>query len=70
MTTQLNSLFSAVKILFLPKYCVKYYDYIVKWCSGIACNWVCIAGYCLNLSFKGFSVKQSSLCGTESAWLH
>ena len=23
------------KILFLPKYRVIYYDYIVKWCSGI-----------------------------------
>ena len=24
---------------FLLKYCVKDYDYIVKWCSGISCNW-------------------------------
>ena len=23
----------------MPNYCVNYYDYIVKWCSGIACHW-------------------------------
>ena len=27
------------KILLLDKYRVKYYDYIVKWGSGIACDW-------------------------------
>ena len=26
------------KILFLPNHCVNYYDYIAKWCSGVACN--------------------------------
>ena len=26
------------KISFLPKYRVKYYDYIVKWCSGVTCE--------------------------------
>ena len=31
----LNSLFFVFKISFLPKYRVIYYDYIVKWCSGI-----------------------------------
>ena len=31
----LNSLFSVFKISFLPKYRVKCYDFIVKWCSGI-----------------------------------
>ena len=35
----LNSLFFVFKISFLPNYCVKYYEYIVKWCSGVACNW-------------------------------
>ena len=38
MATLLNSLFFMFKILFLPNYRVKYYDYIVKWCSGVACN--------------------------------
>ena len=32
-------LFLVFKILLLPNYCVKYYDYIVKWCSGIARDW-------------------------------
>ena len=31
----LNSLSFAFTNSFLPKYRVKYYDYIVKWCSGI-----------------------------------
>ena len=22
----------------MPNYCFKYYDYIVNWCSGIACS--------------------------------
>ena len=32
--TPLNSLFFAFNI----SLCVKYYDYIVKWCGGIACS--------------------------------
>ncbi len=39
MAALLNSLSFAFKYSFLPKYSVKYYDYIVKWCSGIQCNW-------------------------------
>ena len=39
MAAQFNSLFFVFNISFLPKYLVKYYDYIVKWCSGIQCNW-------------------------------
>ena len=35
MSALLNSVFFAFKISFLPKYSVKYYDYIVKWCSGV-----------------------------------
>ena len=35
MEILLNSLSFVFKILFLPKYRVKYYDYIVKWFSGI-----------------------------------
>ena len=39
MAILLNSLSFVFKISFLPKYRVIYYDYIVKWCSGIKCNW-------------------------------
>ena len=44
-------------MLFLPNYRAKQYDYIVKWCSGVAMYLVCIAGYWLNLSFKEYSDK-------------
>ena len=27
------------KISLLSNYHVKYYEYIVKWCSGVSCNW-------------------------------
>ena len=37
--TQLNSLFFVFKMSLLPNYCVKYYDYIVAWCNGVALNW-------------------------------
>ena len=39
MAALLNSLTFAFTNAFLPKYPVKYYDYILKWCSGIYCNW-------------------------------
>ena len=35
MTALLNSLLFAFRMSFLPKYRVKYYAYIVKWCSGV-----------------------------------
>ena len=35
MAALLNSLVFVFRISFLPKYRVKYYEYIVKWCSGI-----------------------------------
>ena len=35
MAALLNSLSFALTNSFLPKYRVKYYDSIVKWCSGI-----------------------------------
>ena len=35
----MNSSFFVFKISPLRNYRVKYYDYIVKWCSGIACDW-------------------------------
>ena len=50
MATLLKSLLLVFNILFLPNYCVKYYDYIVKRCSDVACNYV--AGYSLNVNFK------------------
>ena len=34
-----KELIFVVKISCLPKYRVKYYDYIVNWCSLINCNW-------------------------------
>ena len=41
MATLLNSLFFVFNVPLLPKYRVKYYDYIVKWCSGVVglYNW-------------------------------
>ena len=53
MATLSNSLFYMFKNSLLSKYCVKYCDYMVKWCSGrpIACNW-CVSGYCSNFSFN------------------
>ena len=35
MAALLNSLSFAFANSFLPKYHVKYYDYVIKWCSGI-----------------------------------
>ena len=37
MAALLNSLSFAFANSFLPKYRVKYYDYIVKWYSGVLC---------------------------------
>ena len=39
MATLLNSISFVFKISFLPKYCVIYYVYTVKWCSLINFNW-------------------------------
>ena len=39
MAALLNSLSFAYTHSFLPKYRVEYYNYIIKWCSGISCNW-------------------------------
>ncbi len=35
MAMLLTSVFFVFEILFLPKYHVNYYDYIIKWCFGI-----------------------------------
>ena len=39
MAALLNSLPFAFTDSFLPKYRVKYYDYSIKWCFEIKCNW-------------------------------
>ena len=39
MATLLNSIYFVFKLSFLPKYRVINYDYTVKWCSLINCNW-------------------------------
>ena len=39
MAILLTSLVFVFEISFLPKYRVNYYDYILKWCFGIYCNW-------------------------------
>ena len=39
MATLLNSLSFVFNILFLAKYHVIHYDYIIKWYGGIKCNW-------------------------------
>ena len=65
-----------IKFFFLPKYRVKYYDDVVKWCSGIYSVLVCIAGYnyCLNFSFKQTlqstptSGRHGATRSAEAAW--
>ena len=47
----LTSLFSVFKISFLPKDRVNYYDYIIKWCFGVWCNW-CVSLDISQLSFN------------------
>ena len=44
MVTLLNSLSFVFNISFLPRpnYRVKYYDYIVKWCSGRPIALICV----------------------------
>ena len=40
MVILFNVLLFLFRISLLSDYRVKYYDYIiVKWCSGVACNW-------------------------------
>ena len=39
MAALLNSLSFMFKYVFLPTYRVKHYGHIVKWCSGIQCDW-------------------------------
>ena len=39
MATLVNLLSFVLKTSFLPNYRIKYYDHILKCCSGIACDW-------------------------------
>ena len=52
MATLSNSLSFVFKKKFLPKYRVIYYDYYGKVVQWDIMKLVCIAGYCLNVSFK------------------
>ena len=59
LLTLLNSLFFVFKIALLPKYRVNYYDYIIKMCSGVACNW-CVSldsGLILVLNLHKVSIR-------------
>ena len=57
---EMTSLIFVFEILFLPKYRVNYYDYIIKWCFGIKCNW-CVSldiAHILALRFNHYVVRQ------------
>ena len=58
MATLLNSLFFVFKS-FLPNYRVKYYDYIVKWCNGVACNWCVSLDIALILALNNLPIKST-----------
>ena len=59
MATLLNSLFFVLEMLLLPNYRVKYHDYIVKWCSGVACNW------CISLDIGVISALKNENTGKK-----
>ena len=50
------------EISFLPKCCVKYYDYVVKWCSGVACNWCISLDIPFILALKTTMFTQHIIC--------
>ena len=58
MVILLTSLFFVSTILFLPKYCVNYCDYIIKWCFGIKCNW------CVSLDISQILALKCTSNGT------
>ena len=66
MATLLNSLFFVLTNLFLPSYCVKKYDYIVKCSSGVACSWCLSLVIALILALKNY---HKSWCVTLSCVL-
>ena len=63
MATLLNSLFFVFKISLLPNYHFTYYDYVLKWCNGVTCNW-CVSldiGLILALTYSRYELKSASL---------
>ena len=51
-----NLLFFVFRVSFLPKYRVKYYDYIVKWCGGLACDWCASLDIALKTGYIEFAM--------------
>ena len=68
MVTLLNSLFfvHTFIISFLPKYHVKYYDYIVKWYSGVARNWCVFLDIGLILALTKEELQSKRPTGTRT----
>ena len=56
MAALMNSLFFVFKISLLPKDRVKYYDYIVNWCSLINYNW------CVSLDIAQILALTATTC--------
>ena len=44
-------------ILFLSNYRLEYYEYVVKWWSGVACNWCTSLAIALLLALQAFGRK-------------
>ena len=64
----LKSFFSGLEFLFLPNYRANYYDMIiVKWCSGIACNWCVSLDIALMLALKPLAPKSPDSAARSSA---
>ena len=66
VVTLLNLLSFGFKMLFLPNYRVKYYDYIVTLCSGIVWNW-CVSldiALILAVCWRTNQSKLSFFCKT------
>ena len=62
MAALLSSLFVVFKMSFLPKYRVKYYDYIVNWCSLINCNWCVWLDIAQVLALSIFTLWTFDIC--------
>ena len=68
--TTVELLFFVFEIsLELPNYRVKYYDYIVKWCSGLACNWCVSLDISIILALRVYSLTASYEAVLYSAWI-
>ena len=51
-----NLLFVLFRVSFLPNYRVKHYDYIVKWCSCLACDWCTSLDIALKTGYIEFAM--------------